>query len=408
MGIFNRRNKEEKETRDYSAISIGSNFFDLIGDDKTNSTALACKSIIANSISTLPVSLLFKTNTDGFVKAYNHDLYRLVKYRPNNEEPPVMFYSRLALQMLDGNAYIYKDIVNGKVQALYILNNELMEVKRDSLNRKVFIYNSNVLDNFKVIHIPNIFYNGFKGQSVLEYAKKTMEISNTLDDYSMKAFKNKISNRLLVDISEMYPDTTPEQVEEIGKYISNNYAGEDNIGKPVIAFNKMKVDEIKNSSGDISNELVSNRKLQRNLIAELYNVPISFLGDGKPTEEENKYFLKYTLLPYIIRIEQHLSLGLLSAYESERYFFKIKTEGFLRTDYKDRMEGYVKGLNNGIYSIDEIRQLENLKELPDELGKNRFIPANMMPLKKDVIDAYMASAKKKQNEIETGIGDDKK
>jgi len=50
----------------------------------------------------------------------------------------------------------------------------------------------------------------------------------------------------------------------------------------------------------------------------------------------------------------------------------------------------------GILSINEIRAKENLP--PVEGGDTHWLPANMMPVKQDIIDSYMAGAKLKQLE----------
>jgi hypothetical protein len=58
-----------------------------------------------------------------------------------------------------------------------------------------------------------------------------------------------------------------------------------------------------------------------------------------------------------------------------------------------------------------VRRKENHHEV--EAGDTVFMPANLLPVRKDVIDSYMANSKKKMQEIEDlenkheKIGDDK-
>jgi len=411
MGLFNRKEKPATEKRQIPQeiyTDTGTSLRIFLGNAKENDTALACQNRIADSISTLPLNLLERIG-DGHQKATGNQLYDLVKYRPNTEEPPVVFFARVVRQMLQGNAYIYKQGAPGKLEALHVLEGKGMIVDRDEMNRKRYTYNGKALPREKIIHIPNIHYDGLRGYDVLEFMTKTLEVSNSLDSYAIDSHKNAIDNRLMVDISEKYPNgASPEQIKQMSGYLKKNYAGEDNVGKPLIIFDKIKAQLIGRNGSDISRELTTNRELQRKIIAGIYNVPLSLLGDqaanGKTLEQENQFFLQYTLTPYLMRIEQFMGLGLLGAGEARRYYFRYNTAGFLRTDYKTRMDGYVRGVTNGIYTLNDILRMEDLKQIPEDVGGQRFIAANLMPLRKDVLDAYMAKSKLAAEELTTGAG----
>ncbi|MCX4325287.1 MAG: phage portal protein, partial [Lachnospiraceae bacterium] len=52
-----------------------------------------------------------------------------------------------------------------------------------------------------------------------------------------------------------------------------------------------------------------------------------------------------------------------------------------RGDYQSRMNGYAVGRQNGWMSANDIRELENLDRIPEELGGDLYlINGNMMPL----------------------------
>jgi hypothetical protein len=87
----------------------------------------------------------------------------------------------------------------------------------------------------------------------------------------------------------------------------------------------------------------------------------------------------------------------------------------LKTSLQTRIDTYAKQINNSILSPNEVRRKENLPEI--EMGDTHFIAANLLPLRRDVIDSYMAGAKLKQQELNeespntqgnhSNIGDDK-
>ena len=132
-----------------------------------NATVLACKSMIIDSVSTLPVNLFFRKNDGERIKAYNHSLFYLLKYKPNFEEPSSMFLSRLFNDLLEsGNAYIYKQFDdNYNIIALYLLSAKYMTVTRDTFtNQKIFTYNGNKYNSDQILHIPGKYYDGTIGK----------------------------------------------------------------------------------------------------------------------------------------------------------------------------------------------------------------------------------------------------
>ena len=91
--------------------------------------------------------------------------------------------------------------------------------------------------------------------------------------------------------------------------------------------------------------------------------------------------MKYTLDPWVIRWEQSLQKALLLPGEKGQYFIKLNVDGLLRGDYASRMQGYSIGRQNGWYSTNDIREMEDLNPLSDEEGGNLYlINGNMCKL----------------------------
>ena len=67
--------------------------------------------------------------------------------------------------------------------------------------------------------------------------------------------------------------------------------------------------------------------------------------------------------------------------EKKEYFFKFNVDALLRGDYQSRMNGYSIGRQNGWLSSNDIRKLENLNRIPQELGGDLYlINGNMTKL----------------------------
>lgn len=90
----------------------------------------------------------------------------------------------------------------------------------------------------------------------------------------------------------------------------------------------------------------------------------------------------------MVRWEQALQQSLLLPSEKSSLFIKFNVDGLLRGDYQSRMTGYATGIQNGYYSVNDVRSLEDLNMLSDEDGGNlHFVNGNMVKLA-DVGAAY--------------------
>lgn len=65
--------------------------------------------------------------------------------------------------------------------------------------------------------------------------------------------------------------------------------------------------------------------------------------------------------------------SLLTQEEKKKYFVKFNVDGLLRGDYQSRMNGYATARQNGWMSTNDIRELENLDRISDELGGNLYL-----------------------------------
>ncbi len=121
-------------------------------------------------------------------------------------------------------------------------------------------------------------------------------------------------------------------------------------------------------------QFLETRKFQIDEIARIFRVPPHMVGDLDKSsfsniEQQSLEFVKYTLDPWVSRWEQAMVRALLSAEEKKKYFFKFNVDGLLRGDYQSRMTGYATARQNGWMSANDIRELENMDRIPEELWR---------------------------------------
>ena len=105
-------------------------------------------------------------------------------------------------------------------------------------------------------------------------------------------------------------------------------------------------------------------------------------------EQQSLDFVTNTIRPWLVRIEQTIFQQLLTEEEQKKYFVKFNVDGLLRGDYQSRMNGYATGIQNGFLSPNDIRSLENMDLIPDNLGGNLYLVNGSMQKLSDAGAAY--------------------
>ena len=353
----------------------------------------SCVRILSEAIASLPVHVYRYTDT-GKERVYDHPLYYLLHDEPNPEMTSFVFRETLMSHLLIwGNAYaqIIRD-GNGRVLELYPLLQDKMEVDRDENGRLYYIYtrNSDENPNFEeygrvylrqedVLHIPGLGFDGLVGYSPIAMAKNAVGMTMACEEYGASFFENGATPGGVLEHPGVLKD--PAKVRESWHSV---YGGSRNAGKVAVLEEGMKYQQIGIPPEEA--QFLETRKFQINEIARLYRIPPHMIGDLDKSsfsniEQQSLEFVKYTLDPWVIRWEQCLQKSLFLPQEKKRYFVKLNVDGLLRGDYQSRMNGYAVGVQNGFMSPNDVRRLENMDLIPDELGGNRYLcNGNMIDL----------------------------
>ncbi len=401
---ISRTKKENRNTVLPFPVTIKSSISRTI-----DATSQACIDLICSTISTLPLDL-YEKGTRG--KKEEHALHRVFK-EPNADETRSIFFYNMARDYIYGNVYLYKYYNDeGDIVALFRLNPLEMTVYRDTFNKKYFQYKGQEWDYTKILHIPSRWgYDGTVGKSIFDAASSVFTTTSEIDEYTNNAFNQSLGKRLVIDISNAFPNATPEQVEALREKYVANYTGSENAGKPIVKSNKVDLTAIDSGLSDNrATQLLENREFQEREISKLFGVPLSFLkGENKYGDIEGLYqvFLDTAIKPITTTFEESFN-KLLPFNERSDLYFEFNYNSMLKTSLQTRIDTYSKQLASGILTINEVRARENLK--PIEAGDQNIISGgNFLPLTNENLNAYMASAKEKVSKIDSvGIGDDKK
>lgn len=346
----------------------------------------ACVRILAEAIASLPLHVYEYQNDGGKKLVHNHPLYYLLHDEPNPEMTSFVFRETLMSHLLIwGNAYaqIIRDGA-GRVLGLYPLLPDKMEVQRDDRGNIYYVYSRNSDENpmFKeygniklkaedVLHIPGLGFDGLIGYSPIAMAKNAVGMTLACEEYGASFFANGANPGGVLEHPGVLKD--PSKVRESWNSV---YRGVNNAHKIAVLEEGMKYQQIGIPPEEA--QFLETRKFQINEIARLYRIPPHMVGDLDKSsfsniEQQSLEFVKYTLDPWVIRWEQSLQRSLFLPGEKGKYFIKLNVDGLLRGDYQSRMNGYAVGRQNGWFSANDIREMENMNPIPDEEGGNLYL-----------------------------------
>ena len=395
--IFKSRDKPRNSTPGqsfvfrYGGSTAGKNVSETSAMQMT--AVYACVRILSEAVAGLPLHLYRYGEKGTKEKAIDHPLYHLLHDEPNPEMTSFIFRETLMTHLLLwGNAYA-QIIRNGKgeILALYPLMPNRMKVDRDKAGEIVYEYTRSsddartssgsvvLLKAKDVLHIPGLGFDGLVGYSPIAMARNAIGLAMATEEYGAKFFANGATPGGVLEHPGVLKD--PARVRESWNSV---YQGSGNSHRIAVLEEGMKYTPI----GIAPNEaqFLETRKFQINEIARIFRVPPHMVGDLEKSsfsniEQQSLEFVKYTLDPWVIRWEQSIHRALLAKDEKDVMFVKFNVDGLLRGDYASRMNGYAVGIQNGFMSPNDVRELENMDRIPEELGGDRYLcNGNMTPL----------------------------
>lgn len=377
-------------------------------------TVYACVRLLAESVASLPLHLYRATDDDnGKEKAKDHPLYKIL-YRQSNPEMTSFSFRETMMThlLLWGNAYaqIVRDGKNG-ILGLYPLLPENVEVDRDESGKLYYIYHAYTDEvpgdtnqdiyfrREEILHIPGLGFNGLVGFSPIAMMKNALGSTMAVERYGSAFFKNGAQPSGVLEHPGVLKN--PEKIRENWSKV---YGGANNAHKVALLEEGMSYKPISLPPED--SQFLSTREFDVEEICRIFRVPPHLVQDLKRStfnniEHQGIAYVQYTLMPWLERFEQAIIKDVLIEDEQDEYFPKFNVDGLLRGDYESRMRGYSIGFANGFLSPNDIRRLENMDPIPDELGGNVYVANGSYVKLKDIGAAYAVQEKQEEDTPDT-------
>lgn len=340
----------------------------------------ACVRIIAGAVATLPLPVKRRVDERTRENEPSHPVWGLLNRRPNRWQTPSMFRRMMqAHLLLRGNAYALKVVSQGRVLEMIPLHpDRVRESQADDLSVSYTYKRKDggtvVLRQDEVMHLVGLTLDGVTGVSPITYARETIGLSLAMEDHGATTFKNgaRVSNVL------KHPGKLGKEGLEFLKASLDDYrAGGEREGKALILEEGMDVSPLAMTAEDA--QWIESRKFSRSDIAMFFGVPPHMIGDtekstswGSGIEQQSIGFVTYTLEDHLTMWEEAIARDLLAA-EPDLYA-RFTRAALVKGDIKTRWEAYVKALQWGVMSPNEIRALEDLN--PRDDGDVYYDPPN--------------------------------
>lgn len=358
------------------------------------SAVYAAVEIRSDDMSCLP-NYVLDTKTR---KRVDHPILFLLNVRPNARMTPQVRRKLLERSILyTGNAYdwIIRDPVSRRPIELIPIVGSLVQVKETTAGylwyyvtnpytREVF-----TIPQEDICHYKGPSDDGIRGQSVLTHAAATIQAGLAAQDYNRAFYESggQPSGILTVegDFSGYVEDkdgnvTEKTQKDAIREEWERIHSGAANSHKIAVLDYGMKYQALSISQKDAM--FIEQQSQTVEDIARYFMMPLYKLQSGKQSynsNEQNAIEYMGRLQPRVSQMEDEQTWKLLSM-DDIRNGLEIRANmmALLRSDQKSRAEYYRIMHQEGAYSINDIRALEDMPDV--EGGDEHAISLNFIPL----------------------------
>lgn len=362
---------------------------DSSGENVTEQTALTYSavfnaiSLISGAIGSLPLHLM-KRSGERKETETTHPLYDVMHTKANPYMTAMAVRECLMAHILAwGNGYAEKISDGlGRVRELWPIapNRVTPRMEDGELVYEITVDGDRVvMPRAKILHVPGLGFDGFVGYSIVSMAAKSIGLGMAMETFGSNFFG-----------SGTHPGTVVSHPGSLGEAAHKNlkdslttaYSGLGKSHKLLLLEEGMKLEKLGIPPND--SQFLESRQFQVSEIARWFNLPPHKLKDLTRSsfnniESEQSSFVIDGLLPWGVRLEQNYNMQLLKQVERRSgLYFKHVFEGLLRGNTKDRGDFYGQMLDRGVFSINEVRALEDLN--PVDGGDIHLVPLNMTTL----------------------------
>jgi HK97 family phage portal protein len=342
--------------------------------------------VLAESVAQLPL-ILYRRGTDGSKeRATEHPLYEILHDQPCDWCSS--FEWRRDMQtalLLHGNAYAHigRSRASGQIVELIQIPSTAVTVEVDdqTMEPRYFVTDAQgtrrAVDRGDLLHLRALGSNQHVGRSPLHDIREAIGVALAMEKHQGALFGNGARPAGVLKLKGRIP---PASLERLQQDFAQKWGGLAGSGHTMILEDDCSFEPVTFSSTDL--QMLELRRFQIAEIARALRIPLHLLGDWERATWSNSeiaglQFVSFTLIPWIKLWEGAIRRALLSPAERQTYYCEFLVDDLVRADIGARFEAYAKAATNGLFTINEIRGLENRPPMPG--GDELRVPMNTEP-----------------------------
>lgn len=354
----------------------------------TNETIFSVITRLSNTVSSLPIKLYQKFDV------VDNDLSDLL-IEPNSNMAGWELINKLEVARNEhGNGYaiVLRDHRMQPIAILVLDNMQIspfIDTDSGELWYEVRANNgTRYVHNMNMIHVKHITgTNRVEGISPLKVLKNALQYDKAVQEFSLNEMEKKESFKLTygANVSE---EKQAQVIANFKRFYAEN-------GGILFQEPGVTIGELPKSYN--AADTASSEKITRTRVANVFNVPLSFLneqGGGFASNEQlMTQFVQMTLTPIIKQYEQEFNRKLLTKSQRKQgFYFKFSVNGLLRGDTAARTAFYQMMLRTAAMKPNEVRQLEDLPPDVSEQANELWISGDLYPLKTPINERNSSAA----------------
>jgi HK97 family phage portal protein len=315
--------------------------------------------LIAESIASLPIYVYSGYEADKR-RADSSPQFALL-HSPNDETTPFDFICDIASCVeWCGNAFVQKLFDGKRVAELYVLDPNILHVKRDErTGDKVFsIWENGTqrdLSPSEIIHVRGYSHRGgICGVSPITLYRDPLSAEMSMQKFVGNFYRNDARPGIVLSFPG---NVNTEQAESWTRLWNSQHAGIDNAHKTAVIGGGADIKTLPINARDA--QLIESRNFSTREVARMFRVPVQLLEmeaatPGVSTEEVARNFLNFYLLPRLRRIESALRADS-DLFGGTNLYPEFFVDEFLRADAATKAEVVHKLVQSGVLTPDEGR-----------------------------------------------------
>ncbi|MFF4408123.1 phage portal protein [Streptomyces sp. NPDC001404] len=359
------------------------------------SAVFSCVRLLSEKIATLPAATF--SGRGGVLKVVKSPAWLDFPTADPGGMGRIDLLSQVVISLLlEGNAYLAIIWDGPNIAGLEVLDPSRIDthtVMVDGRRRKLF-YASDVdadgnnvalgwYTTREILHIPGMMLPGeFKGVSPITFAAESIGLTLAAQKYGATFFRNGATPGAVIEVPGPMSEEGLARARDAWR-IANS--GVEQAHRVALLTEGAKFSKIAMSPDEA--QFLQTRQFQIPEIARIFGVPPHLIGDatgstswGSGLAEQGQAFGEFSLEPWTERIAAGFTRLLYAETADRQKSVRFSLDKLRRGGLRERMDSYSIGLQQGIYTIDEVRAWEDLEPLRDGLGAVHRVPLNLAPV----------------------------